>query len=267
MAGDWIKMRLDLQTHPKVVRILSATKSDKFRVIGGLHAVWSVFDTHSVDGRLDGYTPETLDHIIGWVGFSNAMISVGWLNADDSECLILPEFDEHNGKSGKRRAEDQKRKRNDRKDPKNDKEMSDENADKMRTKCGLEKRREDINKPPIPPKGGNEPKTKKSSIELKTYISECKQAGKKPIPDEDTVFDYANSAGLPVEFLELHWREFLDRYREPGSKRYKDWRSVFRKSVRGNWFRLWYFDNSGQCCLSSAGVQAKNLHKGGKGNG
>lgn len=40
MAIDWIKMRVDLQTHPKVVRILSATGTDKFRVIGGLHAVW-----------------------------------------------------------------------------------------------------------------------------------------------------------------------------------------------------------------------------------
>lgn len=39
MSGDWIKMRIDLQTHPKIVRILSATKADKFRVIGGLHTV------------------------------------------------------------------------------------------------------------------------------------------------------------------------------------------------------------------------------------
>lgn len=116
MAGDWIKMRLDLQTHPKVVRILSATKADKFRVIGGLHAVWSVFDTHSADGRLPGYTADTMDHIIGWPGFANAMIAVGWLGDDDGQALVLPEFSEHNGKSGKRRAEDQKRKRDDRKD-------------------------------------------------------------------------------------------------------------------------------------------------------
>ena len=64
MAVDWIKMRVDLQTHPKVVRIMSALKADKFRVIGGLHAVWSVFDAHSEDGRLDGYSPETMDSII-----------------------------------------------------------------------------------------------------------------------------------------------------------------------------------------------------------
>ena len=156
MAGDWIKMRLDLQTHPKVVRILSATKSDKFRVIGGLHAVWSVFDTHSSDGRLDGYAPETLDHIIGWQGFADAMIAVGWLAFDDAETLILPEFDEHNGKSGKRRAEDQKRKREDRKDLQNVRNLSANEPDEKLTR--EEKRREEkkehkniTKKPPAAP--------------------------------------------------------------------------------------------------------------------
>lgn len=141
MAGDWIKMRLDLQTHPKIVRILSATKADKFRVIGGLHAVWSVFDTHSTDGTLPGYTPDTLDHIIGWMGFSDAMILVGWLTFDGAETLILPSFDEHNGKSGKRRAEDQRRKRDDRRSPQHVQVDCGQNADEKRTR--EEKRRED----------------------------------------------------------------------------------------------------------------------------
>lgn len=145
MAGDWIKMRLSLQTHPKIVRILSATKSDKFRAIGGLHAVWSVFDTHSVDGRLDGYTPEALDHIIGWPGFAQALIDVNWLQSDGTDALLLPEFDEHNGASGKRRAEDQKRKRDSRKTSQSVTCSSGQNADKMRTR--EEKRREDKDSP------------------------------------------------------------------------------------------------------------------------
>jgi hypothetical protein len=148
MAGDWIKMRIDLQTHPKVVRILSATKSDKFRVIGGLHAVWSVFDTHSTDGTLNGYTPETLDHIIGWEGFAAAMIAVGWMEFDGLETLVLPEFDEHNGKSGKRRAEDQKRKKNSRKSPENVRNLSANEEDEKRTR---EEKRRNIYIPPISP--------------------------------------------------------------------------------------------------------------------
>lgn len=266
MAGDWIKMRTDLQTHPKVVRILSAmrphdvqTKTDKFRVIGGLHAVWSVFDTHSVDGRLHGYTSEMLDHVIGWEGFAQAMALVGWLIVEGPETLALPEFGEHNGQSAKRRAEDQKRKRNDRKGAEDVDIPSAPNADKKRTR---EEKRKNSKHPPIPPEGGDEGGEKKrSAVCLKTYLTECKAAQVKPIPDEDTVFEYAQQAQIPGEFLELHWREFLDRYKLPDSKRYKDWRSVFRKSVRGNWFRLWRFDANGDCLLSSQGVQAQNIHK------
>lgn len=149
MSFEWIKMRVDLQTHPKVVRILSAMRphdvhnvTDKFRVIGGLHAVWSVFDTHSVDGVLTGYTPETLDHIIGWEGFATAMMKVGWLVFDGAETLSLPEFSEHNGQSAKRRAEDQKRKRMSRTCPQSVRNLSSEYADNLRTESGLERERE-----------------------------------------------------------------------------------------------------------------------------
>lgn len=151
MAGDWIKMRVDLQTHPKVVRILSATMSDKFRVVGGLLAVWSIFDAHSADGILNGYTPNVLDHIIGWEGFCQAMIDVGWMVYDGHETLMLPEFEEHNGKGAKRRAEDQKRKRNDRQDrPESVRKNSGQNADDLRTR--EEKNLEDQKL--VPPSGG-----------------------------------------------------------------------------------------------------------------
>lgn len=143
MAADWIKMRVDLLTHPKVVRILSATRTDKFRVVGGLHAVWSIFDTHSVDGKLKGYTPELLDHVIGWEGFARAMEAVGWLTFDGLETLALPEFDAHNGQSAKRRAEDQKRKRNGRNRPQSVHDDCGQNADKKRTREREEKRREE----------------------------------------------------------------------------------------------------------------------------
>jgi hypothetical protein len=139
MAGEWIKMRIDLQSHPKIVRILSATGTDKFRVVGGLHAVWGVFDIHSEDGILRGYTPELLDHVIGWPGLARAMEAVGWLLYDGLETLSLPEFSEHNGQSAKRRAEDQKRKREGRKSVR----ILSANSP---PESGLEKRREEKNK-------------------------------------------------------------------------------------------------------------------------
>ncbi|MCM8478017.1 DnaT-like ssDNA-binding domain-containing protein [Enterobacter hormaechei] len=138
MAGDWIKMRADLHTHPKVVRMASALKADRLRIVGGLHSAWCLFDVHSVDGFLDGYNADTLDDLIGFPGFSRAMMAVGWLE-ENGESLVMPRFEAHNGQSAKRRAQDADRKRNVRK-------ASASEADKKRTR--EEKRREDIKDKP-----------------------------------------------------------------------------------------------------------------------
>ena len=136
MAGDWIKMRSDLQTSPKVVRISSATKADRLRVVGALHAVWSIFDTHAVDGILEGYTLEVLDSLIGFDGFSEQMSTVEWLVVS-GDSLSMPRYDAHNGKSAKKRAMDSERKRKARDVP----DMSASQPDKSATR--EEKRRED----------------------------------------------------------------------------------------------------------------------------
>ncbi|MCU2632715.1 DnaT-like ssDNA-binding domain-containing protein [Enterobacter hormaechei subsp. hoffmannii] len=138
MAGDWIKMRADLHTHPKVVRMASALKADRLRIVGGLHSAWCLFDVHSVDGLLDGYSADTLDDLIGFPGFSRAMMAVGWLE-ENCESLVMPRFEAHNGQSAKRRAQDADRKRNFRK-------ASASEADRKRTR--EEKRREDIKDKP-----------------------------------------------------------------------------------------------------------------------
>ncbi|WP_237141843.1 hypothetical protein [Pseudomonas putida] len=138
MAGDWIKMRVDLQTHPKVFRMVSALRADRLRVIGGLHVAWSIFDTHSADGVLHGYTPDAMDAVIGWPGFTQAMIDVEWAAIDEDGSLVMPRFDEHNGASAKRRANDSERKRASRKSD-SVRKLSASDADKTRTR--EEKRR------------------------------------------------------------------------------------------------------------------------------
>ena len=266
MAIDWIKMRVDLQSHPKVVRILSAirphdvlNKTDKFRVIGGLHAVWSVFDAHCEDGVLNGYTPETLDHVIGWDGFSSALIGVGWLIENTGFSLAMPEFLEHNGQSAKRRAEDQKRKRDSRNSTEPVRKLSANDADKKQT------REEKSINTPIPPKGAESVKVsekqKTPAITLMTWLEAIKASAEKPIPENDPVFAYAEQVGIPPDYLRLCWREFRDRYSQPGAKRYRDWRGVFRKAVRGNWFKLWWVDAAGAYALTTVGKQAEMAAK------
>jgi len=209
MAGDWIKMRIDLQSHPKVVRILSATASDKFRAIGGLHAVWSVFDTHSEDGVLHGYTPETMDHIIGWPGFSNALIAINWLVWDGQETLSMPEFTEHNGKSGKRRAEDQKRKKNGRQSVRN---SSAEEPDKKWTR--EEKRREELT-----PKSKAEPASQGSRLQIEI------------LPQDWRAFCQQERSDLDPERT---FAKFCDYWKaKPGKQGTKlDWLATWRNWVR-----------------------------------
>jgi hypothetical protein len=152
MAGDWIKMRADLHTHPKVVRMSSALNADRLRTIGGLHAVWCLFDAHSLDGTLDGYTLEALDSMIGWPGFSASMAAVGWLEVSDHS-LGLPRFDEHNSKGAKRRATETERKRTARAGGDSVRNVSASDADEKRSR--EEKRREE-EIPPNPRKRGQD---------------------------------------------------------------------------------------------------------------
>ncbi len=109
--------------------------------------------------------------------------------------------------------------------------------------------------PPIPPKGG-----KSTPVGLKAWLEAIKAKGEKPIPGDDAVFTYAAEVGVPDDFLSLAWLEFRHRYCEPGAKRYRDWRAVFRKAVRGNWLKLWFLDGQGQYQLTTVGHQAKRAH-------
>lgn len=134
------------------------------------------------------------------------------------------------------------------------------------TPCNAEKRldksREEksINTP-IPPSGAElapiPEKTKTPAIALPTWLEAIKASSEKPIPEDDPVFVYADQVGIPPDHLRLCWREFRDRYSQPGAKRYRDWRSVFRKAVRGNWFKLWWVDAEGNYLLTTCGKQAE----------
>lgn len=199
MAIDWIKMRCDLQSHPKVVRIMSATKADKFRVVGGLHAVWGVFDAHSVDGVLQGYTPAMMDHIIGWEGFSGAMIAVGWLAIDGAESLVMPEFGEHNGKSAKRRAEDQKRKRDKRTNVRNASASCPPESGTRKDKNRRKEEEEDDAREPVD--GGGHPNLREIfqvgmaddwEPSGKTFPAICLRAGVKPDYTPEQLGEFKN---------------------------------------------------------------------------
>jgi len=80
------------------------------------------------------------------------------------------------------------------------------------------------------------------------------------IPATDPVFAYAAKAGLPPDYVALAWAWFDAEYGEGGprqTKRYADWRAVFRKAVAGNWGKLWAVNRQGEFYLTTEGVQAQ----------
>lgn len=113
MAGDWIKMRIALADDPAVISIAARLNVDEFTVVGMLHHLWGWADTQSRDGHAPGVTNVWVDRYVRHAGFADAMVSVGWLEIDETG-VTFPKFDRHNGETAKTRALAAERKRNQR---------------------------------------------------------------------------------------------------------------------------------------------------------
>jgi hypothetical protein len=103
MAGEWIKMRLDLAEDPAVIAMGGQTGLDEFAVVGRLQNLWSWADRQSRDGHAVGVTEKWIDARLRCDGFAKAMQSVGWLHLT-AKGIEFPNFDRHNGESAKKRA-------------------------------------------------------------------------------------------------------------------------------------------------------------------
>ena len=136
MAGEWIKMRLDLASDPGVNRIRRATQLDSDAIVGKLHRLWSWADVHTTDGIATGVDAEWVDEFAGVTGFAEGMISAGWLECD-ADSVRFANFDRHNGLSAKRRCTQKTRVEKSRA------QTVTLPAHTLRTECAPEKRREE----------------------------------------------------------------------------------------------------------------------------
>lgn len=92
------------------------------------------------------------------------------------------------------------------------------------------------------------------AVEIDTWLSSFGDAD--AIPDTDPIFDYADKAGIPLEFLAMSWKRFVDDMRERKTRK-KNWGAHYRNAVRGNWFKLWWFTPEGDCRLTTVGEQER----------
>ena len=166
MAGDWIKVRVNLRKTPQVKGIAVRLNLTPRDVVGRLVDVWGIGDAYAIareslsrfcpgeggtnvpdiEGFLSHYTFADLDEEAGQTGFANAMHLEGWLDLYDGG-LAFPEWDQHHSKSAKERACEQKKKRNQRR---SEKKCPGASGTNVPHEQGLEKRREDSNTPIVP---------------------------------------------------------------------------------------------------------------------
>lgn len=165
MAGDWIKMRVDLDEDPAVVGMAIALDTDEHSIVGRLHKLWSWADKHCTSGHAKSVTLGWINRHVGLPKFAEAMVSQGWLTADETG-VTFPNFDRHNGKSAKTRAETTERKRRERanKDVTDSaQETSQQNCDERVTR--EEKRREELtSKALVPGDAGDQPPSPVKSV-------------------------------------------------------------------------------------------------------
>ncbi len=84
--------------------------------------------------------------------------------------------------------------------------------------------------------------------------------GDDAIRADDPIFGWAESAGIPDDFLALAWLAFEDRYATNG-KRYADWRAVFRNAVKNNWLNVWRYDQREGYVLTTSGQQFRRVRE------
>lgn len=110
MAGDWIKIRLDLSDDPDVLQISEKLSIECPTVVGHLVDFWCWIDRHTPDGQYLNLTDSMIDRRAGTPGFAAALREVHWLEGEDM-ALMIPNFDRHNGNTAKARALENEAKR------------------------------------------------------------------------------------------------------------------------------------------------------------
>ena len=217
MAGDWIKMRSNLWDDPRIARLCDLTESTEAACIGALYWLWASADQHSEDGIMHGLTIRSIDRKVDLLGFGDALVAVGWL-ADHPEGVRIVRFEEHNGKSAKRRCSEAVRK------------MSARDADKLRTETGQHedgRRTESSNDAHL-----EKEKEKEKESKPKSRGATASRLPADWKPDEVAIaFCKAERPDLKPECVADRFRDYW--LAQPGVKgRKTDWSATWRNWVR-----------------------------------
>lgn len=110
MAGDYVMIQHATARKIELRRVAATLGVTHAHALGLCVLAWMFFDEQTSDGVAAGATPEMLDEVVGFSGFSHALRDVGWLQVRQGS-LAIPRFDRLMGESAKKRANDAARQR------------------------------------------------------------------------------------------------------------------------------------------------------------
>jgi hypothetical protein len=104
MRCSWVKIETKTPDKPEICIIASQLRLDADAVMGKLVRLWAWAEMNVSDSNETSVTMEFLDKLAGKKGFSAAMEKAGWLQRKGDK-LIFPNFERHNGRGAKGRAQ------------------------------------------------------------------------------------------------------------------------------------------------------------------
>jgi DNA replication protein DnaT len=99
----WIKIATSTPDKPEVFKLSELLRIDPNEALGKLVRFWLWADGQTTDGNAASVSKALLDRITHQPGFTDALVSVGWLT-QSGESFYIPNFERHNGNSAKSRA-------------------------------------------------------------------------------------------------------------------------------------------------------------------
>lgn len=105
---SWIKVQVTLPESPKIFRLARLLGVGRMAALGYAVRWFCWLDTHCVNGSTE-LTEGDVDALIGRSGITRAFCELEWASVDAEGYVLVLDFDKHNGKSSKQRAESQRR--------------------------------------------------------------------------------------------------------------------------------------------------------------
>ena len=216
---SWIKIETTLPQKPEVVKISAILQKKSAEVVGALVLLWCLTDGLTEDGFLRFYGRREIDRAVGVKGFCAALEQVGWVKLE-ADGARLVNYEKHNGRSAKKRAENARRA----------KASYDKKTELKRAECEVShaestetSRKKEIQR--------REEKRVLSEREYSTREAREEPSlsrGDFVAPGVKEVLDWAVMESLPVEEAEKFWLW----NRAGGWEGCRDWRAAARLWMR-----------------------------------